>query len=85
MLYDIEFDWIICVGILIGLSLGLSYISEEKMSLFTILIYMNVIDAFIVSTGLLPLWTLVLLLLLVVGSTILNNKKNRSESIMQSW
>lgn len=76
MLYDVEFDWAIAIGILIGLSLFLSYISEERMSLLTIFLYMNIVGAFLASTGILPLWIEVLFLLCVVGLTILQRTKD---------
>lgn len=70
----IDFSWFIAVGIVIGLSLILDFLSEEKMSLIGILVYMCIIDSFIVSAGLLPLWTVILFMLIVVGMTIMKVK-----------
>lgn len=82
MMYDVEFDWAIAVGILLGLSLFLTYISEEKMSILTIFIYMSIVCAFIVSTGILPLWLEVLFLLVVVVLTAMNKKKGSEQVIV---
>lgn len=77
MSYD--YTLFIAIGILIGLSLVLTYLSEEKISLEIILIYMTIIDAFLVSTGNLPLWTLIMFLLITVGATIVKVDRNRNK------
>lgn len=77
-LYDLDYTWIIGVGILIGLSLVLSIVSDGKdISFTTIFVYMTIIDAFLVSTSILPLWTIVLFLLVVISLTVLKVKSKR--------
>lgn len=77
MLYDVDYTWIIAVGILIGLSLVLTYLSEPNIDMTTILIYMTIIDAFIVSTDFLPLWSLIMFLLIIVALAIIELKQNK--------
>ena len=62
-----DFDVVIGIGLLIGLPLVLTFLSEKKFSLTVILVYMTIINAFIVSINILPLWTQVLFLILMVG------------------
>lgn len=63
-----DYDVLIGIGILIGLPLLLTFVSErEKFSLSVVLIYMTIINAFLVSTGILPLWTQVLFLIIMIG------------------
>lgn len=68
----IDFTWFISIGILIGLSLVLSFLSEDKINMMSILAYMTIICAFMVSTGLLPLWIVVLLMLACVALAVIN-------------
>lgn len=75
-----DYSWLIAVGILIGLSLVLTFLSEEKITLNTIFIYMTIIDAFIVSTGILPLWTLILFLLIIVSLAIMQYNSTKTTS-----
>lgn len=75
-----EYSWIIAIGILIGLSLVLTFLSEEKINFNTILIYMTIINAFIVSTGILPLWTEILFLLSVVALFMIQYNSNKKTS-----
>ena len=75
-LYILDYTWIIGVAILIGLSLVLSFISEgENVSFITILTYMTIINGFIVSAGVFPMWTQVAFLLAIIGVAILRNKR----------
>lgn len=78
MLYDVDYTWVIALGILIGVPLALTFYSEEKFSFSTVIIYMTIINAFIVSIGLLPLWTQVLFLIITVGMTVIEIKGNGS-------
>ena len=77
MLYDIDFSWIILIAILIGLSFAIVFITEEKFSLITVLIYMTIINAFIVATDMFPLWTEVLFILIIVALSIIKLKTNK--------
>ena len=78
-LYILDYTWIITVAILIGLSLVLSYISEGKnVSFVSIFVYMTIINAFLVSTGNLPMWSEVILLLVLVSSWQI--KKSKGEN-----
>lgn len=76
MLYDVDFTWLIAIGILIGLSIILTFLTEDKFDISTIIIYMSIINAFLVSTEILPLWTEVMFLLLLVGLGVLELKSN---------
>lgn len=81
MLYDVDYTWMIGVGILIGLPLALTFFSEEKFNISTVLIYMTIINAFLVSTGILPIWTQVLFLLIIVSLAIIELKPNSNGGI----
>lgn len=72
-----DFSFLIAIGILIGLSLVLSYFSEEKISLISLLIYMTIINSFLVSTGFLPIWTEILFLLIIVGLGVMQYQKSK--------
>lgn len=78
MLYEVDFSWAIAIGILIGLSLVLTYISENKISLVSLLVYMTIINGFIVSTGLLPLWTEIMFILIIVALSIVKIKSKNA-------
>lgn len=74
MLYDIDFSGLIGIGILIGLPLILTFLSEEKFNIISVLIYMTIINAFLVSVNILPLWTQVMFIIIMVGSGIMKLK-----------
>ena len=74
--YSTDFSWLIAMGVLIALPLVLSFLSEKKITIISILTYMTIINAFIVSTGLLPLWTMIMFLILIVGVSVLKLKNN---------
>ena len=77
----IKWTVFIAIGILIGLPLFLTIISEEEFNFITVIIYMTIINAFIVSSGILPLWTQIMFLLIVVSLAIIEIKSNRSAVI----
>ncbi len=72
-----EYDTLIGIGLLIGLPLLLTVISEKKFDITYVLIYMTIINAFLVSTGILPLWTQVLFLILMIGLSYMELKPNK--------
>jgi len=78
MLYDIDFSGLIGIGILIGLPLILTFLSEEKFNIITVLIYMTIINAFLVSVNILPLWTQVMFIIIMVGSGITKLKSENT-------
>lgn len=80
--YSTDFSWLIAMGILIALPLVLSFLSEKKITIISILTYMTIINAFIVSTGLLPMWTMIMFLILIVGITVLKLKNNNNNGGM---
>jgi len=77
MIYDVDFTWMIAVAILIGLGLTLTFLSEEKMSMQVMLIYMTIINAFLVATDFLPLWTEIMFLLIIVALAIMELKASK--------
>lgn len=79
--YSTDFSWLIAMGVLIALPLVLSFLSEKKITIMSILTYMTIINAFIVSTGLLPMWTMIMFLILIVGITVLKLKNNNNGGI----
>jgi hypothetical protein len=76
-MYSVEYDWLIAVGILIGVSLFLTMISDDSFDTDVFFIYMCIVNAFIVSADLFPMWTQVLLLLVVVGLAIIKLRQNQ--------
>lgn len=78
MLIDNSYDILIGIGLLIGLPLLLTFVSEKKFSLTIVLVYMTIVNAFIVSTEILPIWTQILLLIIMVGLAYMEIKAKRS-------
>jgi len=79
--YSTEFSWLIAIGILIALPILLTYFSEDKFTLSTVLIYMTIINAFLVSTDILPLWTQVLFLIVLVGVSVMELKSDNNRGL----
>lgn len=80
MVYEFDFAGLIGIGMLIGIPLALTYFSEEKFNIDVLLIYMTIINAFLVSIDILPLWTQVLFLIIIVGIIIMELQKNSKGS-----
>ena len=57
-----EYDWLLGIGIVFGLSLFLMVTGNQSLKSF--ITYMMIADGFVVSAGLLDVWTLILLLLI---------------------
>lgn len=73
-----DYDVLIGIGLLIGLSLLLTFLSEKKFNITILIVYMTIVNAFLVSTSVLDLWTQVLLLIMLVAVAFLQNKNQGS-------
>lgn len=82
MSYDLTYSILVGIGILIGLPLLLTFYSEEKFNVSTVLIYMCIINAFLVSTGLFPMWTQIMFLIIVAALGIIELKSNKNNGVM---
>ncbi|MFX0069875.1 MAG: hypothetical protein ACFFAO_02185 [Candidatus Hermodarchaeota archaeon] len=81
MLYDYDFAGLIGIGILIGVPLALTFYSEEKFNVSILLIYMTIVNAFLVSVDILPLWTQVLFLVLITSLIIIDLKSSKRSDV----
>lgn len=73
-----NYDVLIGIGLLIGLSLLLTFLSEKKFNITILIVYMTIVNAFLVSTSVLDLWTQILLLIMLVAVAFLQNKNQGS-------
>jgi len=68
------YEWLIGLGLMFGFGLTLSYLTDELDKTF--FGYMTMMNAFVVWMELLPLWTLVISLLILLMIVILNLRGN---------
>lgn len=75
MLFQIVgFEWIIGIALVFGLALIFTYLTFQDFNTF--LVWLTIFDAFAVWGGLLPLWSLILciIILVIVIYTEVRNK-----------
>lgn len=75
MLFQIVgFEWIIGIALVFGLALIFTYLTFQDFNTF--LVWLTIFDAFAVWGGLLPLWSLILciIVLVIVIYTEISNK-----------
>lgn len=68
-----EYDWLLGIAIMFGLALTLNSMTFKDMKGF--FIFLTIFNAFVVYGNLLPLWTLILNLILLI--TILYKEINQ--------
>lgn len=57
------YDWIIGIGLIFGIGFFLTYITYQDIKVF--FVWCLIINGFIVWSGLLPLWSLILNLMII--------------------
>lgn len=63
--YSIEgFEWVLGLGIVFGLAFVFTMLTEQDLTTF--FIFLCAMDTFAVMTGLLPFWTLVVFIIILV-------------------
>ena len=70
-----SYDWLIGLALIVGLAFFFSYITYRDLSSF--FIFLTIFNAFVVWIGFLPLWTLILNLIVLIGIIYveINNKR----------
>lgn len=69
------FEWVLGIGLMFGLALVMSHLTRKTLSCF--FIWLTVFNGFVVWGGLLPLWTLivcVIVLIIIMYSEMTTNK-----------
>lgn len=69
----VGFEWVLGLGIIFGLSFALTIITTKELSVF--FGFLTIFDCFVVWAGLLPLWTLVICLIVLITTLYLDIKK----------
>ena len=71
------FEWILGVGIIFGLAFMFTLIIEQDLRVFVA--FLTFFDTFIVWVGLLPLWTLIILIIILTVLIYVDFQKKRGE------
>lgn len=69
----ISIGWFVGLGVMFGLSLVMTYMTYQDLETF--FIWLNIFTGFIVWSGLLPLWVLILTLISVSAIIIVKLRK----------
>jgi len=74
VIYLTEYDWMLAVGVIFGFSLLLTVMTYRNLASF--IIFAMIISGFMVFTGLIDLWVLVLFIIIFTLMFIVHIKKD---------